>query len=148
MSVSQRLGAFLRKYKFYYLCGISGQRQAGLGDGRWEPRDVWFPDLPQPSEDSLNTKHSQGQSKGNSPGGCNSAIFKLPIRMSKITWLDLPHPLQDNHTLLSWSFKPSVFQAPDQNILKDHFLAAWGPKPTCGSACFLLGMIFLGYSST
>ena len=34
-------------------------------------------------------------------GGCDSAIFKLPIRMSKITWLKLPHPLQDNHTLLS-----------------------------------------------
>lgn len=67
--------------------------------------------------------------------------------MSKITWLELPHLLQDNHTLLSWSLKPSVFQAPDQNILKDHFLAALGPKPTCASVCFLLGMTFLGYSS-
>lgn len=33
MSVSWKLGAFLRKYKFCYLGGISGQRQAGLGNG-------------------------------------------------------------------------------------------------------------------
>lgn len=125
MSVSRRLGAFLSKHRFLLCLWYSRAKT-----WRWEGRThgSWSPGQPHRAWD-LNTMHSQGWNKGNGlwGGGCSSAIFKLPIRTSKITWLELPHLLWVNHTLLGWSFKPSVFQTPDQNILKKPFLASHQP---------------------
>lgn len=43
-------------------------------------------------------KQSEKQHRG---AACDSAIFKPPIRTPKITWLEPPHPLRVNHTLVS-----------------------------------------------
>lgn len=121
MSVSQRPGAFLRKYKFLLPWWYFKAEAGRAGRQEMRTRDPPLPGCQQ-HKAPYRQYIGQGQTKGkHSAGGCHSAVFKLPIRMSKITWLEPPHPLQVNHTLLSLSFK-SCFQSPDRNIQKDRFL--------------------------
>ena len=102
------MGAFLRTQVFIILVVFQGRV------GRtWEmeEEDPQIP-VPRPVPESIRLKYnaqSRVKQREYAEEEAATVIFKLPIRTSKITLLELPHLLRVNHTLLGRSFKPSVF---------------------------------------
>ena len=97
------------------------------------------PKLPPAIRRLPDTKHSQGQNKGNSPGEETVTLIFLNCQLECLKLRGWNYHIRFKIIILFWAEMLNLlFSKP-----WSEFLAALGPKPSCGSACFLLGMTFL-----
>ena len=141
MSVSQRLRAFLRKYKFLLPLWYFKEEAGRPGNRAMRTQELTVPRLPA-TRDPLKAIHRRGTNK---EGKCRREAATLLFLNCQLECLKLRgsnYHIRSKLIILFWAKVLNlVFKAPDQNIQKDCFLTLWGPKPSCGAVWFLFSWL-------